>query len=93
MFSWQSNIHFQVKQRVKRAAHLPNPLLTPQHNNAQTLSRPCLPGDTLDVTLDASLSYDPSGRPLKSIVWSIASGSDATLLDLLEAANNKTGAG
>ena len=63
-------------------------------HNRQVASEPCSEGDGADVTLDASLSRDPSGRPLKSVEWALAVDSPANssvLSTLLAAANARVG--
>ena len=72
------------------------PLTLPRPQNfskPQVASKPCSVDEKVDITLDAQLSADPSGRPLKSFQWAYTSdASDAKLDALVAAANTRTGA-
>jgi hypothetical protein len=66
------------------------PFLTPKTHPTprQALVKPCRANASADALLDASLSYDPSGRPLRSVAWAFAPGSatDDALQALLDQA-------
>ncbi|GBF98657.1 hypothetical protein Rsub_11651 [Raphidocelis subcapitata] len=54
-------------------------------------TKTCSGGAPMSVVLDASGSFDPSGRPLKSIKWYLTSGSSSGLTALMTEVNARTG--
>jgi hypothetical protein len=55
------------------------------------ITKACASGAPLSVVLDASGSVDPSGRPLKSIKWALASGTSSGISSLIADMNARTG--
>lgn len=57
----------------------------------ETIAKPCKANSTLGgVVLDASRSYDPSGRPLAALEWTLTAGSSAALARIVAAAQNSS---
>lgn len=55
----------------------------------QVASKACAGGST-DLVMDVSASYDPSGRPIKSVEWRVMvdSPTNSSVLDAFTAALN-----